>query len=311
MSHRVRLGRSELQVSPICYGCWQLSPRFWGDQPKDVIMDAMTRAFDIGINFYDTADAYGDGYSEEVLGKALADLPRDQIVVATKLYWHFYPDGRRHPDLSRNYIAEACDNSLKRLNMDYIDLYQCHAWDPLADPNEIVEGLEKLKKAGKIREYGVSNWNAEQMRLGHSVGGAFATLQPPYSLINRDIEAEVLPYCQANDMGTLVFSPLHKGLLTGKYKAGDTFTDLRENNPDFQGERFAKLTEAIKEAGEIAKKYDLTTVQMMLAATLMHPGITCAIVGVKKPAHVEDAAGAMGKTISREDYYKLRDLLSV
>src|SRR5690606_35102643 len=154
--------------------------------------------------------------------------------------------------------------------MDYIDLYQCHAWDPLADPREIVEGLEKLKKAGKIRHYGVSNWNAEQMRLGHSVGGAFATLQPPYSLINREIESEVLPYCQANAMGTLHFSPLHKGLLTGKYKAGATFDDFRENNPDFQGERFAKPTAAVHEAGDIARKYGLTTVQLMLAATLMH-----------------------------------------
>src|SRR5688500_17147020 len=109
-STRVTLGRTGLRVSPICYGSWQLSPRFWGEQPKDVVMRAMTRAFEVGVNFYDNADAYGDGYSETVMGEALKELPREQIVLATKVYHHFYPDGRRYGDLSREYILQACEN---------------------------------------------------------------------------------------------------------------------------------------------------------------------------------------------------------
>jgi aryl-alcohol dehydrogenase-like predicted oxidoreductase len=308
--HRVRLGRSELQVSPICYGSWQLSPNFWGDQPEDVMIRAMQRAFEVGVNFYDTADAYGDGLSERIMGKALADLPRDQIVIATKVFHHFYEDGRRHPDLSHDYILAECDASLKRLNMDYIDLYQCHSYDHLSDPQEIAEAMEKLLKAGKIRAYGTSNWNPEQMRCGRTFGN-FSTCQPPYSLINRKIETDLLPYCRANDIGVLVYSPLHKGLLSGKYTGVEKFEDHRARGADFTGERFKMLAGRVAEVTKIAQKYSLTTVQLVLAATLMHPAITCAIAGIKSPDQIEDAAGAMGKTISREDYHTVRTLLTV
>ncbi|MFW6060706.1 MAG: aldo/keto reductase [Phycisphaeraceae bacterium] len=310
-THRITLGRSGLEVSPICYGSWQLSPRFWGDQNHETLTHAMQRAFELGINFYDTADAYGDGLAEQVMGDALKDLPRDQLVVATKVYWHFYEDGRRHPDLSRDYIIEACEASLKRLNMDYIDLYQCHAFDPLAHPQEIVEALTRLQRQGKIRCYGTSNWNPEQLRMAAAHGARFDTEQPPYSLINRGIENELLPYCVANDIGVLVFSPLHKGLLTGKYTGKETFDDFRGNQADFQGERFATICERVKQVGEIAERYNLSTVQLVLATTLMHPGIHCAITGIKRVSDIEEAAGAMGKTLSREDYFEVRTLLTV
>src|SRR5579862_5291732 len=208
MRTRVRLGRTELSVSPVCYGSWQLSPKFWGPVPESDAIAAMRGAFDAGVNFYDTADAYGDGFAEEVVGKALATLPRDKVVLATKVFHHFFPDGHRFPDLSHDYILQACDASLKRLKMDYIDLYQCHSWDPLADPAGIAEAMEKLKRQGKIRHYGTSNWNAEQLRLGAKHGN-YGSAQPMYSLLKRNIESDVLPYCQANDVGTLVYSPLH------------------------------------------------------------------------------------------------------
>jgi aryl-alcohol dehydrogenase-like predicted oxidoreductase len=309
-NHRIQLGRSGLEVSSICYGSWQLSPRFWGDQSHETLQQAMRRAFELGINFYDTADAYGDGVAEQVMGVALKDLPRDQVVVATKAYWHFFPDGRRYPDLSSEYLIAACEASLKRLDTDYIDLYQCHFFDPLTDPAEIAEAMATLQRQGKIRCYGASNWNPEQLRLAEASGCRFDTQQPPYSLIGRGIEEELLPYCLANDIGVLVYSPLHKGLLSGKYKGMETFADLRETNADFTGERFSMLCERVGRLAEIADGYGMTTVQLVLAATLMHPAIHCAIVGIKRISDVEDAAAAMGKSLSREDYFKIRALLS-
>lgn len=308
MSIRVRLGRTDLQVSPVCYGSWQLSPRFWGPQPEDRLIAAMRRAFEVGVNFYDTADAYGNGLAEEVMGRALRDLPRDQIVIATKVYWHWFPDGHRYGDLSRDYILSACDNSLRRLQTDYIDLYQCHAFDPLTDLADTVEALETLRKQGKIRFYGVSNWTVEQMRLGASLGD-FATCQPPYSLLNRGIEADILPYCRAANIGVLVYSPLHRGLLTGKYTGGETFTDHRKDSPDFREDRFRALCDRVARLAPIAGKYGLSTTQLVLAATLMHPAIHCAIAGIKSPEQIEEAAGAMGKTISPDDWHQVRGIL--
>lgn len=309
-NNRVRLGRSELMVSPICYGSWQLSPRFWGPQPEEPLIKAMRRALEVGVNFYDTADAYGDGLAEEVMGRALAPLPRDRIVVATKVYWHFYPDGRRHPDLSPAYIQQACEASLRRLKMSYIDLYQCHSWDPLHAPAVIAEAMEKLVKQGKIRAYGTSNWNAEQMRTG-LLAGRFSTCQPPYSLLRREIESDVLPFCQGSDTGVLVYSPLQRGLLSGKYKGTETFSDFRKDDADFKGDRFKMICDKVAQVGAIGAKYGMNTTQTVLAVTLMHPSITCAIVGIKDSTMIEEAAGAMGKSVSIEEYHQVRALLTV
>ncbi len=310
MAHRIRLGRSDLQVSPICYGSWQLSPRFWGDQPKETLIAAMRRAFEVGVNFYDTAGAYGNGLSESVMGEALADLPRDEIVVATKVLHHFYPDGHRHPDLSTQYVADYCDEALARLQMDYIDLYQIHSWDPRTPIGETSAALEKLKTAGKIRAYGASNLTVEQLRCARSYGD-YATLQPKYSLLDTEIEADLLPYCQAEDIGVLVYSPLACGILAGKYDGTETFDDFRSGNPRYQGERFKQLAGAVRGLAELAGKYDLSVVQLVLACTLAHPAIHCPIVGIKGPAQIEEAAGAMGVEIDREDYHAVRAALSV
>lgn len=303
------LGGAGLKVTPVCVGTWQLSPRFWGDVPEQEAILAMRRAFDAGVNFYDTADAYGDGHAERVLGKALAPLPRGELVLATKVYWHFHDDGRRFPDLSRAHILEACDASLLRFGMETIDLYQCHSFDPLTPVEETVDAMETLVKAGKIRAYGVSNWTVEQIRQGRAAGGRFATCQPFYSLLQRDIENDLLPYCAANDIGTLVYSPLHRGLLTGKYRGTETFEDHRARHPDFQGDRFRKLCGQVEELRPVADAYRMTTVQLVLAVTLMHPAVDCAIVGTKRAADIEEAAGAAGKRVSSEDYHKVRGIL--
>jgi len=302
---RVRLGRSGLEVSPICHGTWQLSPKFWGEQPREVMIAAARRAFEVGVNFFDTADAYGNGLAEQVLGEALKPLPRDQIVVATKVYHHFYPDGSRHPDLSGKYVEQECEASLRRLQMDYIDLYQCHSFDPLADIEETTAALERLKQAGKIRAYGASNFTVEQLRAARRFGD-YATLQPRYNLLQSQAEADLLPYCRGEDIGVLVYSPLYHGLLTGKYAGTETFEDLRKSNADFQGERFRELAGRVRALGPIAQKYALSIVQLVLVVTLMNPMIHSAIVGIKNPEQISDAAGAMGKIISRQDYFQVR-----
>jgi aryl-alcohol dehydrogenase-like predicted oxidoreductase len=309
MNHRIQLGRSGLSVSPICYGTWQLSPRFWGQVPSDDLVAAMRRAFEVGVNFYDTAGAYGDGLAETVLGQAVAVLPRDQIVLATKVYWHFHPDGRRLADLSGKYVVDYCHEALARLKTDYIDLLQLHAFDPFTPLEETTSALDKLRQAGKIRAYGVSNFTVEQFRAARAVGD-YSTFQPKYSLLDRATEADLLPYCASQNVGVLVYSPLALGLLTGKFDGSETFTDLRAKNPRFQGQKFKDLAAAVRGLAPVAAKYGLTLTQLMLAATLGNPAIHCAIVGVKNAAQIEESAGAMGKKLDREDFFKIRAAVS-
>ena len=237
---RVMLGESGLEVSPIAFGTWQLSERFWGVQSKEAAIAAMKLAFDQGINFFDTAEAYGDGQAECVLGEAVKDLPRDEIVIATKVFNHFNPDGTRYPDLSPEHIVTRCEVSLDRLGIETIDLYFLHMWDPLTSLADTAGVLERLREQGKIRCYGVSNHTVEQCRAQRRLG-AYTVMQPPYSLVEPNGEADLLPYCQAENIGVMIYSPMHKGLLSGKYKGTETFSDFRNIHPDFQGERFLDL----------------------------------------------------------------------
>lgn len=310
MNHRIIFGATGLEVSPICFGTWQLSPRFWGEQSRTDVLAAMNVAFEAGINFYDTADAYGDGYAETVVGEFLADIPRDKVVICTKVFNHFNPDASRYPDLSPAHIRQRCEIQLKRMGIETIDLYLLHLFDPMAALADVAEMMDSLKKEGKIRCYGVSNHTVEQLRA-HRRFGAYDAVQPSYSLVDMQIENDLLPYCQAENVGVMIYSPMHKGLLTGKYKGNETFTDFRKHLPDFQGERFKAITGAVKSLEPLAKKYDLTIYQLVLTATLMHPGINVAVVGIKNPAQITEALGAMGKTISREDYFTVRKTLAI
>jgi aryl-alcohol dehydrogenase-like predicted oxidoreductase len=307
---QVILGQSGLRVSPVCFGTWQLSPRFWGDQSKDEILKAMRVALDAGINFFDTADAYGDGYGETVLGEFLKQVPREQAVVCTKVFNHFNPDKSRYPDLSAAHVRDRCDASLKRLGIEQIDLYLLHFYDPLTPLDEIAATLIALQAAGKIRRFGVSNHTVEQFRAQRRFA-PYSVVQPPYSLLDRVIEPDLLPYCQAENLGVMIYSPLHKGLLTGKYQGTETFSDFRAHHPDFQGARFKAITAAVRGLEPMAKTYGLSLYQLVLAATLMHPGIQVAIVGIKTADQIREAAGAMGKTLNRADYFAIRNTLTI
>jgi aryl-alcohol dehydrogenase-like predicted oxidoreductase len=310
MDDRIVFGATGLEVSPICFGTWQLSPRFWGEQSKADALAAMHVAYEAGINFYDTADAYGDGYAETVVGEFLAGKPRESYVICTKVFNHFNPDASRYPDLSPDHIRQRCDLQLKRLGIEVIDLYLLHLFDPMTDLADIAETMDSLKKQGKIRSYGVSNHTVEQLRA-HRRFGAYDAVQPSYSLVNTGIEGDLLPYCQAENIGVMIYSPMHKGLLTGKYMGNETFIDFRKHLPEFQGESFKAIAAAVQSLGPLAKKYGLTTYQLILTGTLMHPGIDVAVVGIKNPAQITEAIGAMGKTISREDYFAVRKALAI
>ncbi len=311
MSNRVTFGATGLQVSPICFGTWQLSPRFWGEQPKDQVLAAMRTAFDGGINFFDTSDAYGDGYAETVLGEFLEQIPPEKVVITTKVFNHYNPDASRYPDLSAAHIIERCDASLRRLGIETIDLYLLHFFDPLTPLAEVAGAMGRLRTAGKIRYFGVSNFNVEQCRAIRKFG-QFNAVQPAYSLLDPAGENDLLPYCESENLGVMVYSPMHKGLLTGKYTGDETFTDFRAHHPDFQGERFRAIATAVRSLQPLAEKYHLTLYQLILGATLMHPAIQVAVVGIKTPEQVRETLGAFHATgITRADYYAIRSTLTL
>jgi aryl-alcohol dehydrogenase-like predicted oxidoreductase len=306
---RIALGKTGLRVPRICFGTWQLSPRFWGDVAEAEVRKAMNAAFDLGIDFFDTADAYGDGLAESVLGRAMRDWPRDRVVVATKVFNHFNADGTRYPDLSPAHIVERCEDSLRRLGTDYLDIYLLHFYDQLTPLALVAETLERLRDQGKIRHYGVSNFNVEELRAARAAGN-FAVLEPPYNFVQADAEQSLFPFCLAHGIGVLAYSPLHKGLLSGKYEGRETFADFRRHHPDFQGERFALLASAVRSLRPMADRYGLSIYQLVLAATLAHPAVHAAVVGVKDESQIREAAGALARTIERPDYFEIRRALN-
>ncbi len=300
-----QLGQTDLHVSPICFGCWQLSPAWWGDVPVEPWAEAVKTALEHGINFIDTADAYGDGLAEAELGKFFQrEGVRDRFVLATKFYWNFDAKNGRHPDTTRDYILRACEASLRRLQTDHIDLYQIHAWDPLTRPDEVAAAFGQLQREGKVRWFGVSNLNPEQMELyrGHF---PLASLQPSYSLVARDIEARELPYCLSHGIGVLSYSPLFRGLLGGRYTAAMKFDDQRSQTPLFQPQGLQAILAAVEDAKLIAAELGLTMAELAVRWVLTHPAITSAIAGVKRPEHITGVIKAAEAPLDQETWHRL------
>ncbi len=312
MLETIKLGRTDLMVSRICFGCWQMAKnRFWPTVDEQNLHRAVRHALDLGVNFFDTADAYGDGFAEQLLGKLLKGVPRDQYVVATKVYNHWLgePGSPRVGDLSYDYVVWECEQSLKRLGMDCIDLYQAHFYDHMTHPEETTRAFEKLKKDGKIRFYGTSNFNVEQLRTVNAFG-SYDTFQPRYNLMDRKPEDELFPYCLANNIGVLCFSSLYYGLLTGKFKGDEKFEDVRADTPDFQGEKFKQNVAKVNQLRPIAERLGKTIGQLAIRVLLDHPAVHCAIVGIKNAEQIAQATGALGWKLSREDWYEIRKLVS-
>jgi aryl-alcohol dehydrogenase-like predicted oxidoreductase len=196
------------------------------------------------------------------------------------------------------------------MGIETIDLYLLHMFDPLTPLADVAEVLDLLKKQGKIRSYGVSNHTVEQLQAQRHFGD-YDAVQPLYSLIDTEIESNLLPYCEAENLGVMIYSPMHKGLLTGKYNGSETFTDFRKHLREFHGEYFQAIAQAVRSLETMAKKYQLSLYQLILAATLMHPAINVAIVGIKNVSQITEAIGAVSKNISREDYFTVRKTLSI
>jgi aryl-alcohol dehydrogenase-like predicted oxidoreductase len=291
---QIRLGKSTLQVSRIAFGAWELGGD-WGATDEASAVATIRHAADVGINFFDTAQGYGFGASEALIAKALAGRPREEIVIATKGGLRPTPGGGVERDASPDWVRRGVDASLKALDTDYIDLYQIHWPDPRVPFAQTAETLAELVKAGKIRHFGVSNFDAAQMEE-FSQTLPVETLQPPYHLFRREIEDSILPYARVNDIGVLVYGPLAHGLLTGALKPDTRFApgDWRAKSEVFKGEEYRRNLRIVEALNRFAEnELDTSVSQLAIAWTLANPAVHVAIVGTRNPKHIDDAVGAV------------------
>lgn len=289
---RTILGRTGMEVSRIAFGTWQLGGE-WGPTDTAAATTAIRRAADKGVTFFDTAQAYGFGRSERLLGVALRGFPRDQIVIATKGGLRRTANGLVR-DSSASWIRDGVDSSLRALATDYVDLYQLHWPDPVTPFDETAEELAKLIADGKIRHVGVSNFDVDQMQK-LSVALPVETLQPPYHLFRRDIEADVLPFSAAKDIGVLVYGPLAHGLLSGGLGPETRFApgDWRSKSHIFHGDAYDRNLRAVAALGRLAsQELGITVAQLAIGWTLANPAVHVAIVGTRDPHHVDEALAA-------------------
>lgn len=308
---QVRLGRSELVVSPIAFGTWQLGGE-WGQFDEQRAIEAIQHARGLGIDFFDTAQAYGFGASERLLAQALEDElleARDQVVIATKGGLRPVPGGVTR-DSSPEFLRDGVDKSLDALGIDYIDLYQVHWPDPDTPLAETGAALAELRDEGKIRHIGVSNYSAEQLaELSQTV--PVETLQPPYHLFAREIEDDVLPWCLDNDVGVLVYGPLAHGLLTGAIDEDTEFADddWRSGSPQFSEGNLRQNLAVVRQLAEIADGIGCTLSQLAIAWTLVHPAVDVAIVGSRSPDHIEESVGALDVQLSDADLQQIETVM--
>jgi len=302
-----QLGKTDLLVSRICFGCWQLSPRFWSDIPLDPWKQALHKALDVGVNFIDTADAYGEGYAESSLGDFLAkENLRDRFVIATKFYWNFEGDAR-FPDTRYAYILRECEASLKRLKTDRIDLYQIHAFDPLTRPDEVGAALNRLKQEGKVRWFGVSNHTAAQIRLLQTcVAQPIVTNQVQLSVVhsrlfndgimfNRDEIGPItrseglVEFSRMENITLQAWGPLAAGLVTGRL-------------PDQPPPHLATTAGVV---ADIAKEKGVSKEAILVAWILRHPANIQVIIGTTKPERIAGSCEAGDLELTREEWYRL------
>jgi len=306
----VRLGKTGLKVSRICLGMMTYGTPQWRPWVLDEAQSRpfVARAVEHGINFFDTADMYSKGVSEEVLGRALKEhLPRDQAVIATKA---FFParEGPNERGLSRKHLMDAIDRSLTRLGTDYVDLYQIHRFEPETPIEETLEALHDIVKAGKARYLGASSMSAWQFAKMLHVADRhgwtrFVSMQNHYNLIYREEEREMLPLCREEGIGVIPWSPLARGFLAGNRRKGDYGDSSRAKTDDFAHQLYytdADFAVAARVV-ELAGRRGVKPTQIALAWLLAKPGVVAPIVGASKLPHLDDAVGALAITLSPED----------
>jgi aryl-alcohol dehydrogenase-like predicted oxidoreductase len=308
---KVRFGQTDLEVSVLVLGTWVTGGWAWGGADESESLGAIVRALELGINFIDTAPVYGFGRSERIVGQALKEWgARDRVVIATKcgLEWDERENIRRNASPQR--IRQEVDQSLTRLGVDYLDLYQIHWPDGNTLLEKSMETLVKLQDVGKVRYLGVSNFNREQIRACQSVGPVHS-LQAPYNLFEREIEDEVLPFCQANGIATMAYGGLCRGLLTGKFSGDEKFPrgDLRRVDPKFKPDRFRQYLKAVDRLKKLAGKYHRSVAQFALRWALQQPGITTVLAGARTSAQVEENVGVAGWQIQPEDLEVVEEIL--
>jgi aryl-alcohol dehydrogenase-like predicted oxidoreductase len=302
------LGRTGVQVSPLCLGAMMFGA--WGNPDHDDAIRIIHRALDAGINFIDTADVYSAGESEEIVGKALAGGRRDEVVLATKVHGSMGKDPNARGN-SRRWITAEVDNSLRRLGTDYIDLYQIHRPDPSCDIEETLAALSDLVRAGKVRYLGSSTFPAHQIVEAQWVAERrgltrFVCEQPPYSILTRGIEADVLPVAQRYGMAVIPWSPLAGGTLSGRHRRGTTPEPShrqrlweRRGMGRSEPAEDAKRT-AAEDLAELAEKFGLTMIELALAFVINHPAVTSAIIGPRTMEHLESQLSAADVSLPEE-----------
>jgi aryl-alcohol dehydrogenase (NADP+) len=312
----IRLGRSGLKVSRICLGTMTFGSRQW--RPW-ILEEADSRPFfekalELGINFFDTADMYSLGVSEEIVGRALADLaPRDQVVIATKVYFPMAP-GPNDGGLSRKHIFDAIDASLRRLGTDYVDLYQIHRWDPETPIEETLEALHDVVRAGKVRYIGASSMFAWQLATSLYKADLygwtrFVSMQNHYNLIYREEEREMLPLCREEGLGVIPWSPLARGFLAGNRRSRAEGPTRRADTDDYAHEMYYREGdfEVVDRVVEVAKNHGVAPAQVALAWLLAQDGVSAPIIGTTKLEQLEQAAAALKINLSLEERESLEE----
>jgi voltage-dependent potassium channel beta subunit len=301
-----RLGRSGVKVSEISLGSWLT---YGGSVAEERARACIHKAYELGINFFDTANVYMRGAAEEIVGRALDGFERDSYFLATKVYFPM-GEGPNDRGLSRKHIIEQCHASLTRLGVDYVDLYQCHRYDVDTPLEETLRALDDLVRQGKVLYVGVSEWTADQiadaLRLAKEMNlDKIASNQPRYNMIQRQIEAEIIRLCEREGVGQVVFSPLAQGVLTGKYRPGEapeqgTRAADPESNRFMQELMNEEVLSAVDKLRPVASDAGLSMSQLALAWVLQHDNVSSAIIGASRPEQVEDNVEAAGVRLSPE-----------
>jgi aryl-alcohol dehydrogenase-like predicted oxidoreductase len=312
-----KLGNSDLEITSIGFGAWAIGGAGWdfgwGHQEDHNSVDAIIRALELGINWIDTAAVYGLGHSEEIVAEALNRWKGTKPYVFTKCTQVWDKDKNIILSHDPASIKKECENSLKRLKVDAIDLYQIH-WPPRNNDDKIEpawEMMSQLKKEGKVRWIGVSNFNVDQIKKAQKVAPV-TSLQPPYNLINRKYESEILPYCKENNIGVIVYSPMSSGLLSGAFSkervADLAEDDWRSRSANFLEPKLSKNLELAEKLKEVGKKYKRSAGEIAIAWTLKNPAVTAAIVGSRSIEQIEGIIHASDVKLNDRDIQSLESI---